>query len=297
MVAKLSSARTTSAASWPPRCPCCPSLRRRRRFSAGASLTRRRSSPPPRRWPAGPAPGAACARGWRGRTSTPGSTSRRRWSSSNSISAPVSAGRSMPIPSMAPIARAVSTWSPVIIFTAIPAAWHSATAARAADRCQGQQGRHVGEIQRALLRRHRPPGDGQQAGRERRCRWPGAASNPGRATAPSRPPAQPRTCRGCAPARPSGRPSPGPRGRGAGVAMKRCSDSNGIASLRGRSAASACGSRPSEAEAEQRAFGGVALQLPCLTLLVQARLVAQQRRATVSCRSSRPADRGLRRCG
>ena len=136
MVAKLSSARTTSAASLAASVPLLPiATPTSARFSAGASLT-----PSPVIATTSPLACRACTRRSlcsglaRANTSTPGSTSRRRWSSSSSISAPVSAGRSMPIPSMAPIARAVSTWSPVIIFTAIPAAWLSATAATASSR-------------------------------------------------------------------------------------------------------------------------------------------------------------------
>ena len=136
MVAKLSSASTMSAASlaasvpfWPMATPTSA------RLSAGASLT-----PSPVIATTCPSSCSACTRRSlcsglaRANTSTSMATRRSAASSISASSAPVRAGLPTPMASCAPMARAVSTWSPVIIFTRMPARWHSATARTASSR-------------------------------------------------------------------------------------------------------------------------------------------------------------------
>ena len=135
-VAKLSSASTMAAASLAASVPFLPmATPTSARFRAGASFT-----PSPVMATTSPLACRACTRRSlcsglaRAKTSTSVTTWRKAASSSSSISAPVSAGLPRPMPSWAPMARAVSPWSPVIIFTRMPAAWHSATAAMASGR-------------------------------------------------------------------------------------------------------------------------------------------------------------------
>ena len=179
MVAKLSSASTMSAASlaasvpfWPMATPTSA------RLSAGASLT-----PSPVIATTWPSSCSACTRRSlcsglaRANTSTSIATRRSAASSISASSAPVRAGLPTPMASCAPMARAVSTWSPVIIFTRMPARWHSRDGAdgllarRVDDAHQAQHREavlHVGEAQPLARRPGALAGQPEQAQAARR---------------------------------------------------------------------------------------------------------------------------------
>ena len=138
IVAKLSSASTISAASFVASVPLMPiAMPTLARVSAGASFT-------PSPVIATTSPCACSARTMRilcsGLVRAYTSTSRTTalsWScESASSSAPVSTAASSP--STRPISRAIAiavpAWSPVIIFTRMPAAWQSAIASIASGR-------------------------------------------------------------------------------------------------------------------------------------------------------------------
>ncbi len=134
--AKLSSASTISAASLAASVPLWPiATPTFARLSAGASLT-----PSPVIATTSPLACSACTRRSLcsglalAKISTSVTTSVRRASSRCSISAPVSTRTSAARPSCWPIARAVAAWSPVIIFTRMPAARQLATACTASGR-------------------------------------------------------------------------------------------------------------------------------------------------------------------
>ncbi len=140
---------------------------------------------------------------------------------------------------------------------------------------------HVGEIQRALLRRHRPSGDGQQA--QAASGGVGGQAPPViRVQRPHRV-AHPFSL---AHVEDALRRALQVDHRLARVVVVQGGHEAMLGLERNRIAAWPFRRQrlrieaQLEAEAEQRAFGGVALQLPCLALLVQARLVAQQRRTT-----------------
>src|SRR5215471_1712512 len=59
------------------------------------------------------------------------------------------------------------------------------------------------------------------------------------------------------------------------VAMKRCSDSNGMASTRGYAACSAWRSSPLGGERIERPLGGIAFHFPDSLLAAQLRIVAE----------------------
>ena len=136
MVAKLSSASTMSDASLAASVPFMPmATPTSARLRAGASFT-----PSPvmaTTWPSSCRAltrRSLCSGLARANTSTSMATRRRAASSIMATSAPVMAGLPTPMPSWAPMARAVSTWSPVIILTRMPAWWHSPTARMASSR-------------------------------------------------------------------------------------------------------------------------------------------------------------------
>ena len=135
--AKLSSTRTMSAASLAASVPLWPmATPTSARLSAGASLT-----PSPVIAATSPLACMAstrrslCSGLARAKTSTSATARRKVASSMASTSAPVS---TLPFESVSPIARAmaaaVTAWSPVIIFTRMPAAWQAATARTASSR-------------------------------------------------------------------------------------------------------------------------------------------------------------------
>jgi hypothetical protein len=135
-VAKLSSASTKSAASLAASVPFMPiATPTSARFSAGASLT-----PSPVIATTWPAACSACTRRSlcsglaRANTSVSSATFRSCSSSRFSISVPLKAALPGPMPSRSPIACAVSTWSPVIILTRMPAPAQVATAVNASSR-------------------------------------------------------------------------------------------------------------------------------------------------------------------
>ena len=136
MVAKLSSASTISAASFAASLPLPPiAMPTSARFRAGASLT-----PSPVIATTAPSACRACTRRSlcsglvRAKTSDDITRCRSVTSSSRSMSAPVTTSKAPGRPRRRAIADAVPAWSPVIIFTRMPAAWQSATAAIASSR-------------------------------------------------------------------------------------------------------------------------------------------------------------------
>ena len=201
-----------------------------------------------------------------------------------SRSAPVTTRPS--IPSSAAIAPAVEAWSPVIIFTAMPASWHSTDrgdglGARRVEDADERLEREVADLgievalelpapaparpreARARTRRPSPPSDSFAAIARARSESSSVSTPP----APSPSAAQmgaaiEHDVRGALDHQHRRGRTPSPSSGGCSVAMNFTAESNGTSPIRGYCARSASGSRPALAASDhERAFGGVADQL------------------------------------